>query len=75
MARIVNAIGLKLHDCHFWGMDEWVEGGKPVAVDHPLSFAKADLEMCFNRIDKKLRMPDSHLHFPTGDLKAYSKKL
>lgn len=73
VARIVNAIGLKLHDCHFWGMDEWVEGGKPVAVDHPLSFAKADLEMCFNRIDKKLRMPDSHLHFPTGDLKAYSK--
>lgn len=73
VARIVNAIGLKLHDCHFWGMDEWVEGGKPVTIDHPLSFAKADLEMCFNRIDKKLRMPDSNLHFPTGDLKAYSR--
>lgn len=73
VARIVNAIGLKLHDCHFWGMDEWVENGKPVSIDHPLSFAKADLEMCFNRIDKKLRMPDTNLHFPTGDLKAYSK--
>jgi glucosamine-6-phosphate deaminase len=73
VARIVNAIGLKLHDCHFWGMDEWVENGKPVPVDHPLSFAKADLELCFNRIDRKLRMPDSHLHFPTGDLAAYSK--
>jgi hypothetical protein len=24
----------------------------------PLSFAKADMQMCFNRIDKKLIMPD-----------------
>lgn len=73
VARIVNSLGLKLHDAHFWGMDEWVENGKPVAVTHPLSFAKADLELCFNRIDPALRMPDAHLHFPTGDLGAYSK--
>src|SRR5689334_1784442 len=72
VARIVNVTGMKLHDCHFWGMDEWVENGKPVPVTHPLSFAKADLEMCFNRIDKKLRMPDSNLRFPTGDLEGYS---
>jgi len=43
-----------------------------VPVDHPLSFAKADMELCFNRIGRKLRMPESHLHFPTGDLGAYS---
>ena len=73
VARIVNAIGLKLHNAHFWGMDEWVENGKPVPVTHPLSFAKADKELCFDRIDKALRMPNSHLHFPTGDLAAYSK--
>ena len=73
VARIVNAIGLKLHDAHFWGMDEWYEGGAPVPVTHPLSFAKCDKELCFDRIEKKLRMPDSHLHFPTGDLDAYSK--
>jgi glucosamine-6-phosphate deaminase len=72
VARIVNAIELKLPNAHFWGMDEWVEVGKPVPVTHPLSFAKADVELCFNRIDPKLRMPDSHLHFPTGDLQAYS---
>ena len=73
VARMVNALGVKLHDCHFWGMDEWVVDGKPVAGDHPLSFAKADMEMCFNRIDKKLRMLDSHLHFPAGDLEVYSR--
>ncbi len=72
VARIVNALGLKLHDAHFWGMDEWVENGKPVSASHPLSFARADMEMCFNRIDRKLRMPASNLHFPTGDLRAYS---
>ncbi|HEY3343030.1 MAG TPA: glucosamine-6-phosphate isomerase, partial [Anaerolineae bacterium] len=73
VARIVNATGMKLHHAHFWGMDEWVENGKPVPVSHPLSFAKADMEMCFNRIDPALRMPDSQLHFPAGDLETYSK--
>lgn len=73
VARLVNALELDVRSAHFWGMDEWVENGKPVAKSHPLSFAKADLELCFNRIDKKLRMPDAHLHFPTGDLEAYSR--
>ena len=73
VARIVNSLGINLRYAHFWGMDEWVENGKPVGIDHPLSFAKADFEMCFNRIDKKLRMPKENIHFPSGDLKAYSK--
>jgi glucosamine-6-phosphate deaminase len=73
VARIVNALDMNLRDAHFWGMDEWVQDGKPVGVDHPMSFAKADRELCFDRIDRKLRMPDSHLHFPTGDLDAYSR--
>ena len=72
VARMANCFGIKLHDAHFWGMDEWVENGEPVPLDHPLSFAKTDLEMCFNRIDPALRMPDDQLHFPTGDLDAYS---
>ncbi len=73
VARIVNALGLNLEHAHFWGMDEWVENGKPVPVDHPLSFAKADLDLCFNRIRPELRMPAGHLHFPTGDLAAYTR--
>jgi glucosamine-6-phosphate deaminase len=73
VARIVNALELKLHDAHFWGMDEWVDQGRPVARTHPLSFAKADLDLCFCRIDPALRMPDDQLHFPTGDLEAYSR--
>jgi len=73
VARIVNATGLKLHSAHFWGMDEWYIGRAPVPVTHPLSFAKCDKEMCFNRIDRQLRMPEGNLHFPTGNLEAYSR--
>jgi glucosamine-6-phosphate deaminase len=75
VARMVNALGLNLkkHDAHFWGMDEWVIDGKTVDTTHPLSFAKADKELCFDRIDKALRIPEKNLHFPSGDLDAYSK--
>ncbi len=73
VARLVNELGLDIRSAHFWGMDEWVdEQGVPVPTTHPLSFAKADMDLCFKRIQRKLRMPASHLHFPTGDLDAYS---
>jgi glucosamine-6-phosphate deaminase len=52
-------------------MDEWYMDGKEVDASHPLSFEKADRELCFNRIDKKLRMPDSNLHFPKADTSKY----
>ena len=74
VARLVNSMGLdlKAKGAHFWGMDEWVLGGEAVAIDHPLSFARADMELCFNRIDPKLRMPGENIHFPVGDLAAYT---
>jgi glucosamine-6-phosphate deaminase len=71
VARIVNEMGLKLRDAHFWGMDEWVLDGREVPVTHPLSFEKCDRAMCFDRIDRKLVMPDANLHFPKADTRAY----
>jgi len=74
VARLVNDLELDVRSAHFWGMDEWVDAeGNPVPTDHPLSFAKADMELCFDRIRKDLRMPEENLHFPTGDLDAFSK--
>ncbi len=75
VARLVNELGLDVRSGHFWGMDEWFDPatGREVPVTHPLSFEKADREMCFNRIAKKLRMPDAHLHFPKADTTAYTK--
>ena len=71
VARLVNAMDLSLKNAHFWGMDEWFLDGKEVAEDHPLSFARADRELCFSRIRPELAMPESHLHFPAADPTRY----
>ena len=73
VARIVNTLGLDVRSGHFWGMDEWFDSatGREVPVTHPLSFERADRELCFNRIERSLRMSDAHLHFPKADTGAY----
>ena len=73
VARIVNALDLDVRSGHFWGMDEWFDTatGREVDAAHPLSFERADRELCFNRINQKLCMPDSHLHFPKADTSTY----
>lgn len=73
VARLVNALDLKIHSAHFWGMDEWAVDGREVPPNHPLSFEKADRELCFNRIRPKLAMPDENLHFPKADTESYRK--
>jgi glucosamine-6-phosphate deaminase len=73
VARLVNELQLDLSNAHFWGMDEWYENGKEVDISHPLSFEKADRELCFDRIDKKLRMPESNLHFPGADTRKFDE--
>jgi glucosamine-6-phosphate deaminase len=71
VARLVNELGLNIRSAHFWGMDEWFLDGEEVSPTHPLSFERADRELCFSRISKELVMPDEHLHFPKADTKAY----
>ncbi len=74
VARLVNAFDLNLAalNAQFWGMDEWVQDGKAVDETHPLSFKKADMELCFNRIRPELRPRPENLHFPAGDVAGYS---
>ena len=71
VARLVNELGLSVRSAHFWGMDEWFAHGREVPVTHPLSFERADRELCFNRIRKELVMPDANLHFPKAETDAY----
>ena len=71
VARLVNELELDIRSAHFWGMDEWYDGEKEVSTDHPLSFEKADRELCFDRINPDLVMPDANLHFPTADVEKY----
>ena len=71
VARLVNELGLNLRHCHFWGMDEWALDGREVSEDFPLSFARTDRELLFDRIRPELRMPESNLHFPKADVAEY----
>jgi glucosamine-6-phosphate deaminase len=71
VARIVNELGISLRHCHFWGMDEWVVDGKEVSTDLPLGFARADMELCFDRIKPELAMPRENIHFPAVESAAY----
>jgi glucosamine-6-phosphate deaminase len=67
VAEIVNDLEIDVREGHFWAMDEWYVDGKELPVSHPLSFARADLELCFNRIDRRFRMPDENIHFLKAD--------
>lgn len=74
VAQIINDLDIDVRNGHFWGMDEWYENGREVSITNPLSFAKADLDLCFNRIRKELRMPDANLHFLRADnIAEYTK--
>lgn len=73
VARIINDLGISVKSAHFWGMDEWFIDGKEASPNHPLSFEKADRELCFNRIKKELVMPDENLHFPKADIATFRK--
>lgn len=74
VAELVNSLEVTLKNCHFWGMDEWVQDGKEVPMTHPLSFARADMDLCFSRIKSELQMPKENIHFPrTGELEQYTK--
>lgn len=73
VARLVNDLGLSVRSGHFWGMDEWFQDGREVPISHPLSFERADRELCFKRIRKELAMPDENLHFPKADTAKYRR--
>jgi len=71
VARLVNELDINLKDCYFWGMDEWLIAGKEAGEDHPLSFTKADKDLCFNLINDSLKMPESNMFFPKADTSEY----
>lgn len=71
VAQMVNEFELNLKNAHFWGMDEWMVNGVAADENFALGFAKADLDLCLNRIKKELRMPRENMHFPTENVAEY----
>ncbi|MBM3700317.1 MAG: glucosamine-6-phosphate isomerase [Actinobacteria bacterium] len=73
VAQLVNELEIDLKYAHFWAMDEWYMHGKEVPTANPLSFKKANMELCFNKIKRELMMPEDNLHFLKADnIKEYS---
>jgi len=75
VAMLVNELEINLKYVHFWAMDEWYISGREMPISNPLSFAKADLELCFKRINKELRMSDENMHFLRADNIFYKNLL
>lgn len=73
VARLVNELELDLSNAHFWGMDEWYVDGKEIGVESPISFERANNELMFHRMNKKLRMPEENIHYPEADTSKYIK--
>jgi glucosamine-6-phosphate deaminase len=75
IARLINELGLMIKDAHYWGAGEWVdaETKKEVGIEHSLSHERAARDLCFDRMQKKLMMPDAQIHFPKADTTAYGK--
>jgi glucosamine-6-phosphate deaminase len=71
VALLVNELNLDLKSAHFWGMDEWFKDGRETPSAHPLSFERADRELCFDRIRPELQMPEANLHFPKANVSTY----
>jgi len=65
-ARLINELKISCkHVCTF-NMDEYAnENGETAPENWPGSFRRSMVENFFSLIDKNLRMPERHIHFPS----------
>ena len=65
LVEITNRERLSWRSVHTFNMDEFLDWqGRPIPVDHPLSFEGFMRREVFRKIDPDLRIPDSQCHFP-----------
>ena len=74
VARLVNELEFDLSQRPFLGHGRvGRRAERRCRCEPPALLRRADRELCFDRIRPELRMPEANLHFPTGDLDAYSR--
>ncbi|MBN1900138.1 hypothetical protein JW926_02280 [Candidatus Sumerlaeota bacterium] len=76
-ARMINSMKIPCKRLYSFNMDEYAdENGNTAPLDWAGSFHTAMMENFFNRIDKKLRPPENHIHFPSsGNIGDYGKMI
>lgn len=71
-AKRVNSERISLKNVTFINMDEYMLDEKTICgTDYKLSFKKTMYELCYDKIDKDLIMPESQRIFPTLDNADY----
>jgi glucosamine-6-phosphate deaminase len=64
-AEIVNKERIDCRNLWTFNMDEYMDWkGKPIPEDHPMSFKGCMKKLLWLKIDEKLRMPETQMHFP-----------
>lgn len=65
LARICNERRISWERTHVFFMDEYLDWqGRPIPVEHPLSFEGFARQNFFSLLDEPLRLPESQLRFP-----------
>jgi glucosamine-6-phosphate deaminase len=65
VVEITNRERLSWRDVYVFQMDEFLDWqGRPIPIDHPLSFEGFMRREVFERLDPALRIPEDHCFFP-----------
>jgi glucosamine-6-phosphate deaminase len=65
LVAICNSEGISWENVFTFNMDEFLDWqGRPIPVDHPLSFEGFMRRTLFAGLESKLRIPDDHVFFP-----------
>jgi glucosamine-6-phosphate deaminase len=65
LVRISNEERISWRNVHTFNMDEYLDWqGRPLPLDHPLSFEGYMRRTVFDQLDTDLRIPDDQIHFP-----------
>jgi len=65
LARISNEEKISWKNVYTFNMDEYLDWqGRPVPVDHPMSFEGYMRRNLFDLLDREIRIPEDHIHFP-----------
>lgn len=65
LARISNGEKISWKNVHTFNMDEYLDWqGRPVPLNHPMSFEGFMRKNLFELLDGEIRIPEDHIHFP-----------
>jgi glucosamine-6-phosphate deaminase len=77
LVQICNQEGISWTNVHTFNMDDYLDWqGRPLPLEHPLSFEGYMRREVFDKLDPELRIPEGQIHFPNPlNLDEISRKI